>query len=79
MLAQLRGESVPSHWADDYFAANPAEHAARLAANLEPELKPQRLKSGREGRREESAAIEKLLWGPTSVKLDSGGRILHCR
>ena len=74
MLAQLRGDSVPSRWADDYFAANPAEYAARLASNLEPELK-QDLKPARDRRREESASIEKLLWGPTSVKLDSAGRI----
>ena len=74
MLAQLRGDSIPSRWADDYFAANPAEYAARLASNLEPQL-TRELKSGREGRREESASIEKLLWGPTSVKLDSAGRI----
>ena len=74
MLAQLRGDSIPSRWADDYFAANPAEYATRLAANLEPELKRE-LKSGREGRREKSASVEKLLWGPTSVKLDSSGRI----
>ena len=74
MLAQLRGDSIPSRWADDYFEANPAEYAARLAANLEPELNRE-LMSGREGRREESANIEKLLWGPTSVKLDSAGRV----
>ena len=70
ILAEIRGDSVPSRWADDYFAANPAEAAARRSADLEPEIRP-----ALERYREESANVEKLLWGPTSVKLDSAGRI----
>jgi DNA-binding beta-propeller fold protein YncE len=70
VLAILRGDSEPSRWAEDYFAANPDEAAARWGANLEPEIKAQR-----EQRREESANVEKLLWGPTSVKLDPEGRL----
>jgi DNA-binding beta-propeller fold protein YncE len=70
VAASLRGDSVDSKWAQDYFAANPDEAAARWAANLEPELKDYP-----EQAREESASVEKLLWGPTAVKLDGQGRI----
>ena len=73
VLANLRGDSVPSKWAQDYFAANPGEAKARSESNLEPpmdSLTPQVRK-----RREESANIEKLFWGPTAVKLDGQGRI----
>ena len=69
-LASLRGESVTSTWATDYFEANPDEGAARLKADLEPEVNPRG-----ERNRETSANIEKLLWGPTAVKLDDQGRI----
>lgn len=70
VLANLRGDSVPSKWAQDYFAANPDEAKARSESNLEPPVKH----LGGE-RREESANIEKLFWGPTAVKLDSQGRV----
>ncbi|HZA22930.1 MAG TPA: NHL repeat-containing protein, partial [Dehalococcoidia bacterium] len=70
VVASFRGDSVDSQWAQDYFAANPDEGAERRAARLEPEVRPYR-----EQAREESANVEKLLWGPTSVKLDAQGRI----
>ena len=70
VLACFRGDSVTSTWATAYFEANPDEGAARLAADLEPEVNP---RSDRH--RETSANVEKLLWGPTSVKLDGQGRI----
>ena len=70
VLAEFRGDSVESTWAEAYFVANPEEGAARKASNLEPEIDPPG-----ERRREESANIEKLLWGPTSIKLDNQGRI----
>ncbi len=70
MLAQFRGDSVPSKWAEEYFAANPSEYHARLNSNLEPDVRPVG-----ERRREESANVEKLLWGPTAVKVDGQGRI----
>jgi DNA-binding beta-propeller fold protein YncE len=70
LLAKFRGDSVPSRWADDYFAANPDEGAARREAHLEPQIKPHT-----EQYREESANVEKFLWGPTSIKLDSASRI----
>ena len=70
VLANLRGDSVPSKWAQDYFTANPGEANARSESNLEPQTTPQG-----ETRREQSANIEKLFWGPTSIKLDGQGRI----
>ena len=70
LMTEFRGDSVESTWAKDYFLANPEEGAARRAADLEPNIDPPA-----ERRREESANIEKLLWGPTAVKLDSQGRI----
>ena len=69
-LASFRGDSVASTWSKDYFEANPEEGAARLQSNLEPDVHPPRVPF-----REESANIEKLLWGPTAVKLDAQGRI----
>ncbi|MDA0734637.1 MAG: NHL repeat-containing protein [Chloroflexi bacterium] len=69
-LAVLRGDSVDSRWAEDYFAANPDEAILRRKADLEPSIKPHA-----EHSREESANVEQLLWGPTAVKLDSQGRI----
>jgi DNA-binding beta-propeller fold protein YncE len=70
VLADLRGDSAPSKWAQDYFDANPDEAKARLASDLEPDVKH----LGGE-RREESANIEKLFWGATAVKLDAQGHI----
>jgi hypothetical protein len=70
VLAVLRGDSSDSVWAEDYFAANPDEASQRNQADLEPGGKHQRQQS-----REESASIEKLLWGPTAVKLDVHGRV----
>ncbi len=70
MLAKFRGQGEDSTWAQDYFVANPEEGAARGAADLEPVVNPPG-----EFYREESANVEKLLWGPTAVKVDSSGRI----
>ena len=70
VLACFRGDSVTSTWATAYFEANPDEGAARLAADLEPEVNPRS-----DYHRETSANVEKLLWGPTAVKLDAQGRI----
>ncbi len=70
VLDVLRGDSVDSTWAEDYFLANPAEGAARRAADLEPVVDPPEEKL-----RETSANVEKLFWGPTAVKLDGLGRV----
>ncbi len=71
VLATLRGESQTPTWADEYFLANPEEGALRLEANLSPVVDAPERRD-----REESANVEKLLWGPTAVKLDSHGNIL---
>ena len=80
LLATLRGDSVTPQWADDYFLANPEEGALRQEADLEPllgtKIKPPEGQNQKESAREESANIEKLFWGPTSVKLDGKGNIL---
>ena len=70
VLAVLRGDSVDSRWARDYFAANPEEGAARWSADLMPNISP-----ATEQLREESANVEKLFWGPTAIALDEEGRI----
>ena len=70
-LARFRGESGLSKWGESYFTANQDELEERQKANLEPEL---RLSPG-DDLREESASIEKLFWGPISVKMDDQGRL----
>ena len=75
LLATLRGESQTPAWANDYFQANPEEGALRLQADLSPAVDlPGGF--GTTSDREESANVEKLLWGPTAVKLDGKGNIL---
>jgi len=70
-IAKFRGESGLSKWADEYFTTNQDELEEREKANLEPELDlpPE------DYLRQESANIEKLLWGPTTVKVDDQGRV----
>ena len=70
LLASLRGQSVDSKWAADYFEANPEEGRLRYAADLRPEIDP----PGRRDR-EISAGVESFFWGPTAVKLDGQGRL----
>ena len=70
-LANLRGESGLSKWAHEYFTTNMDELEERQKANLEPDLEyPQVDKL-----RNESAMVEKLFWGPTTVKIDAAGRV----
>ena len=71
-LAKLRGESGVSKWGQDYFISNQDELEERQKADMEPELD---LPPDAEYFREESASVEKLIWGPTSVKVDSKGRL----
>jgi hypothetical protein len=72
VLAVLHGESGLSKWAEDYFIANPDELEERRKADLEPPLDEAALADPRD----RSASIEKLFWGPTAVKLASGGHLL---
>ena len=74
-LAKLRGDATSSRWAEEYLAANPDEAAIRREANLEPEISPRPGYDLHGYEWERSANVEKLLWGPTSVKLDAEGRI----
>ena len=67
---ELRGEATPSTWAEDYFESNPLEYETRKAANLEPDV------TDPDDRfQPRSSLVEKLFWGPTSVKVDGEGRI----
>ena len=69
-MASFRGESRDSLWAQDYFAANPDEANARWKAQLEPQIEHRPefdIQRGYEWER--SANVEKLFWGPTSVKV----------
>ena len=75
LLATLRGESKTPTWANEYFEANPEEGALRLESDLSPSVDlPDGF--GTTSDREESANVEKLLWGPTAVKVDGLGNIL---
>lgn len=75
VIATLRGDSETPQWADDYFQANPEEGELRLQADLEPPLATAVNPTEHQDRKE-SANIEKLFWGPTSVKLDGNGNVL---
>ena len=69
-LATFRGESRDSLWAQDYFEVNPEEAAARRAAHLEPDIASRPEFAQHRGYEwERSANVEKLFWGPTSVKV----------
>lgn len=70
VAAILHGDAAASAWAQDYLDANPAEAAARRAANLAPAVAP-----WRDRHRETAAGVEARFWGPTSVSVDDEGRI----
>ena len=70
-VTKFRGDGGMSKWAEDFMEGNPHYRRERQKVELEPK---------REGivyssPRDEAAANEKLFWGPTSVKIDSQGRI----
>jgi DNA-binding beta-propeller fold protein YncE len=71
LQVKMRGDAGLSKWAQDYFIANQDELEERHKANLEPALEL----SPADDRRDESASIEKLFWGPTAVRIDGHGRI----
>ena len=75
-VASFRGEARDSRWAQDYFAANPDEANARRAARLEPEIESRPEYDTHRGYEwERSANVEKLFWGPTSVKVGPDGLV----
>ena len=70
-VTKLLGDSGLSKWADEYYVSNMDELEARNLADLEPQPDldaPDFL-------REKSNSIEKLFWGPTSVKVDNEGHV----
>ena len=69
--AKFRGESGLSKWTKEYYVSNRDELEEREKSNLEPELDL----APNDILRDESASIEKLFWGPTSVKVDDLGRV----
>ena len=70
-ITKLRGEATLSKWAIRYFSTNQDELEARQQSDLAHERDPLRFDSFSE----ESASIEKLFWGPISIKVDELGRI----
>jgi sugar lactone lactonase YvrE len=70
LVASIRGDSVDSKWAADYFAVNPEEGRLRYESNLFPELDPPARRD-----REISAGVEGYFWGPSAVMLDDSGRL----
>ncbi len=70
-IASLSGDSGLSKWAHEYFTSNLDELEEREKADMEPalDLPPEDYLNQR------SANVEKLFWGPTTVKLDAQGRI----
>lgn len=69
-ITNLRGEATVSKWGEDFLRANVDEADARAKSDLEPDTKildpdPH----------EQSSHIEKLFWGPSSVRLDLAGRV----
>ena len=69
-VMSLRGEATVSKWAQEFLSANVDEANARARSNLEPETG-----IPRDDPHEESSHVEKLFWGPVSVKVDAQGRL----
>jgi DNA-binding beta-propeller fold protein YncE len=70
-VTMIHGDSGISKWGMDYFGANQDEFAERIKAHLEP--KPEL--PAEDYMRNHSAAIEKLFWGPISLKVDDQDRL----
>ena len=64
-IETLRGEATLSKWGEEFMEANQEEAEPRSRSNLEPEIS-----QFNQDPHEESAHIEKLFWGPVSIKLD---------
>ena len=69
-IQALRGEATDSRWAEDFLRINVEEAQARASADMAKDIDffvndPH----------EVSSHIEKYFWAPTSVKLDSEGRL----
>ena len=66
----LRGEGTISEWAANFLSINREEAAARATANLDMDID-----YFIDDPHEESSHIEKYFWCPSSVRLDSQGRL----
>ena len=66
----LRGEGTISEWAENFLNINREEAAARATADLEMDID-----YFIDDPHEESSHIEKYFWCPSSVRLDSQGRL----
>lgn len=71
-VAQFRGESGLSKWAEDWFASDHMDLLeVRQKSDMDPPLDP----PVGEFFRNEPAGIEKLFWAPTTVKVDAEGKV----
>ena len=71
-VQSIRGEATDSKWADAFLEINIEEAAARANADLAKT----NIEFFNDDPHEESSHIEKLFWAPTSIKLDTEGRVL---
>ena len=69
-LQLLRGEGTISEWAANFLSINREEAAARATADLDMDID-----YFIDDPHEESSHIEKYFWCPSSVRLDSQGRL----
>ena len=70
-VQNLRGQATESKWAVNFLNINKEEAAARVKADLEPDV----MALDRDDPHEVSSHVEKLFWSPVSVKLDPDGRL----
>ena len=70
LVQNIRGDATDSKWAEAFLSINLEEAGARKRANMEPEIE-----YFIDDPHEVSSHIEKYFWAPTSVKLDSDGRM----
>lgn len=69
-IQTLRGEATLSKWANEFLDANLDEKRTRAVSNLKPDL-PSHLNSPYSI----SSQTEEYFWSPTSVNLDSEGKL----
>ena len=66
----LRGEGSISEWAANFLSINREEAAARATADLDMDIE-----YFIDDPHEESSHIEKYFWCPSSIRVDSQGRV----
>lgn len=71
-IAKLRGQSVYSKWAQNWFLSNQDLLDERDRSDLHP---PVHATPWGSFLRDESANVESLLWGPTAVKVGADGSL----